>query len=62
MLEVSTLAAEVMVKHLQYGVRCCFCDFKWPCEPVRLAREHAELQSQIIVLKARYDKLRYGKS
>ena len=61
MLEASKLAANVTATHRQYGVRCRYCNFKWPCEPIRLARENEELQSQIIVLKARYDNLKYGK-
>ncbi len=62
MLEESELATKVKLTHIQRGVRCGYCDFKWPCEPIRLVRENEELQSQLVVLKARYDKLKYGKA
>ncbi len=60
MVKASELIIEVEAEHRPYGVRCCYCDTKWPCQSIRLALENRELQSQIVILKAQYNKLKFG--
>jgi hypothetical protein len=34
---------DMRYKHVKYGVRCSYCDTKWPCDPIRCAERIEEL-------------------
>jgi len=54
----SELTIDVRYKHRKYGVRCSYCDTKWPCDAMKLAIENDDIRVDLIILRKKYDKLR----
>jgi hypothetical protein len=51
------IATDIHLKHRKYGVRCRYCDTKWPCDAIQLALENDELRVVIFSLQLRLQKL-----
>ena len=47
----SELTEDVYYKHRKYGVRCRYCDTKWPCDSIKLARENDDLRTDLSVAR-----------
>jgi len=59
-VEDTQLEIDILARHWQYGPRCRGCDHRWPCDPVRAAKQIIELRTKIKLLKEQIERLKNG--
>ena len=54
----SKLSLDIYYKHIKYGVRCSYCNTKWPCDAVQAAKEGDSVRIDLQVAKNEIQRLK----
>jgi hypothetical protein len=52
----SQLTEDIRYKHRKYGVRCRYCDTKWPCDAIKIANENDDLRIDLYAIRIKIEK------